>query len=81
MTTKQTDIKVLTKDLILSLLPKRAQNSHKGTFGHILNIAGSTQFSGAAYLSSISSLKSGAGYCMLASCSDVINTIAGLTYS
>ena len=79
MTTKQTDIKVLTKELILSLLPKRAQNSHKGTFGHILNIAGSTQFSGAAYLSSISSLQSGAGYCMLASCSDVTNTIAGLT--
>ena len=73
---QQANIQVLGKDIILNLLPKRVQNSHKGTYGHILNIAGSTQYSGAAYLSSISSLRVGAGYCMLASCSDVINTIA-----
>ena len=72
MSTQQAaDIKVLGQDLILSLLPKRVPNSHKGTYGHVLNIAGSTQFPGAAFLSSISSLKVGAGYCMLASCSDV----------
>lgn len=70
------DIQVLGKDIILKMLPKRIQNSHKGTYGHVLNIAGSCQFSGAAYLSSISSLKVGAGYCMLASCSDVINLVA-----
>lgn len=76
MTQQGADIKVLGKDVILSLLPKRQQNSHKGTYGHVLNIAGSTQFPGAAYLSSISSLKVGAGYCMLASCSDTVNTVA-----
>lgn len=70
------DIKVLTKDLVLNLMPKRVQNSHKGSFGHVLNIAGSSQFPGAAYLSSVSALKVGAGYCMLASCPDVINTVA-----
>ncbi|MBQ8476053.1 NAD(P)H-hydrate dehydratase, partial [bacterium] len=70
------DIKVLGKDVILSLLPKRNQNSHKGTYGHVLNIAGSTSFPGAAYLSSIAALKVGAGYCMLASCSDVTNIVA-----
>lgn len=78
------DIQVLGKDLILKILPKRTQESHKGTFGHVLNIAGSTQFCGAAYLSSISSLRVGAGYCMLASCSDVTVNIsskcADLTY-
>lgn len=77
MSTKNTaDIQVLGKDIILNMLPKRVQNSHKGTFGHILNIAGSAQYFGAAYLSSISSLKVGAGYTMLASCSDVVNTVA-----
>ena len=72
------DIQVLGKEIILNMLPKRIQNSHKGTFGHVLNIAGSTQFSGAAYLSSMASLKVGAGYTMLASCSDTVNTIASM---
>ena len=76
---QQANIQVLGKDLILNMLPKRIQNSHKGTYGHVLNIAGSCQYQGAAFLSSISSLRVGAGYCMLASCSDVINTIASNT--
>ena len=76
MAQQQADIKVLGKDLILSMMPKRSVNSHKGTYGHVLNIAGSAQFPGAAYLSSVSSLKVGAGYCMLASCSDVVNIVA-----
>lgn len=73
------DIQVLGKDIILNLLPKRIENSHKGTYGHVLNIAGSCQYQGAAYLSSISSLRVGAGYCMLASCSDVVTNMASCT--
>ena len=76
---QQADIQVLGKDIILKMLPKRVQNSHKGTYGHVLNIAGSSQYQGAAFLSSLSSLRVGAGYCMLASCSDVINTVASNT--
>lgn len=76
---QQADIQVLGKDIILKLLPKRMQNSHKGSFGHVLNIAGSCQYQGAAFLSSISSLRVGAGYCMLASCSDVISNIASIS--
>ncbi len=70
------DIQVLGKDLILRMLPKRIENSHKGTYGHVLNIAGSCQYMGAAYLSSIASLRVGAGHCALASCSDVINCVS-----
>lgn len=73
------DIQVLGKDIVQKLMPQRIQNSHKGTYGHVLNIAGSSQYQGAAYLSSIASLKVGAGYCMLASCSDVVNTVASNT--
>lgn len=79
MSHQQADIQVLGKDIILNLMPKRIQNSHKGTYGHILNIAGSSQYQGAAFLSSVSSLRVGAGYCMLASCSDVINNVASIT--
>jgi len=76
---QQANIQVLGKEIILKMFPKRIQNSHKGTYGHILNIAGSSQYQGAAYLSSISSLRTGAGYCMLASCSDVVNNVASMS--
>ena len=56
---------------ITKFFPKRIQNSHKGTFGRILNISGSQNYSGAAILSSLSALKSGSGYVTLA-CPDVI---------
>lgn len=79
MSQQQADIQVLGRDIILKLLPKRIQNSHKGTYGHVLNIAGSCQYQGAALLSSLSSLRVGAGYCMLASCSDVISNTASST--
>lgn len=57
-------------------LPKRKQFSNKGTFGKVLNIAGSEYYTGAAYLSSISALKVGCGYVALSSSPKVINTIA-----
>lgn len=60
-------------------LPERNQNSHKGTFGKVLNIAGSKYMPGAAYLSSVSALKIGCGYCFLVSEEDVIKAVAAQT--
>ncbi len=60
-------------------LPERKQNSHKGSFGKILNIAGSPNYSGAAYLSSISALRVGAGYVALASCPSVLQAVSSKT--
>lgn len=60
-------------------LPERKQNSHKGTFGKVLNIAGSRYMPGAAYLSSVSALKIGCGYCFLASEESVINAVSAQT--
>lgn len=57
-------------------LPQRKQNSHKGTYGKVLNIAGSPNYSGAAYLSSISALKVGCGYVALASCPSVLQAVS-----
>lgn len=63
---------------IKKLLPKRPQNSHKGTFGHVLNIAGSDFYTGAAYFSSIAPLKIGCGKVTLASEENVLKSIASL---
>lgn len=60
-------------------LPNRPQNSHKGMFGKILNIAGSKNYSGAAILSSLSALKSGAGYVTLACPEDIVSSVSSYT--
>ena len=62
--------------LVLPFLPKREDNSNKGSFGKILNIAGSRLFSGAAFLSSKSALRIGAGYVSLACPDEIISRIA-----
>ncbi len=59
-------------------LPIREQNSNKGTFGKVLNICGSRDYVGAAYLASVSSLKIGAGFSALYSTPDVIRSVSSL---
>lgn len=68
--------KLINKKLASSLLPVRDDNSNKSTFGKILNIAGSELYSGAAFLSSKSALRVGAGYLSLACPEKIINRIA-----
>ena len=67
------------KEHLKNILPKRPQNSHKGTFGAVLNIAGSNFYSGAAYFSSIASLKVGCGKSTLASIEEVLRAVASLS--
>lgn len=62
-----------------NILPNRPQDSHKGTFGHVLNVAGSEFYSGAAYFSSVSALKVGCGKVTLASDRGVLSSIAALS--
>ena len=59
-------------------MPAREQNSNKGTFGKVLNFAGSKNYIGAAYLSSVSVLKVGAGFVALASEKDIIRAVSTL---
>lgn len=63
---------------VKKLLPLRPKNSHKGTFGHVLNIAGSEFYTGAAYFSSVSALKVGCGLVTLASAPTVLRTVGAL---
>jgi len=66
-------------DYFKSILPKRPKDAHKGTFGHVLNIAGSGFYIGAAYFSSVAALKMGCGKLTLASVESVIRAVSSLT--
>lgn len=64
---------------IKSLLPKRPKDAHKGTFGSVLNIAGSEFYSGAAYFSSLAPLKVGCGKSTLISVQAVLTSVSALS--
>ena len=59
-------------------MPLREQFSNKGTFGKVLNFAGSKNYIGAAYLSSVSVLKAGGGFVALSSEENIINSVSKL---
>ena len=50
---------------VLSILPERAVDTHKGDFGKLLLLCGSKGYTGAAYLAAQASLRSGAGLVFL----------------
>lgn len=69
---------LITEHYVNISLPIRHENTHKGTFGKVFNVAGSMGMTGAAYMSALSSLKVGAGYSILAtpqSCVPVISSM------
>lgn len=66
------EISLTTVDYIASLIPERKADSNKGTFGTLLTVAGSSGMSGAAFLSSRSSLRVGAGLVYLATAKSVL---------
>lgn len=66
----------INRKIVQGLLPKRPEDSNKGTFGKILNISGSKNYTGAAYLSSLAALKIGAGYVTLACPKSISSIIA-----
>ncbi len=46
---------------VFELVPARSKDSHKGTFGHLLEVAGSQGKTGAAILCALGALRSGTG--------------------
>ena len=54
-------IDVLEEADVCALLPVRPADGHKGTFGHVLSVAGSEGMAGAAALCARSALRAGAG--------------------
>ncbi len=57
-------------------LPARAADSHKGTFGRVLIVAGSRGMSGAAVLAGLGALRGGAGLVQVATTAEVLPLVA-----
>ena len=56
---------VIEREAVVACLPKRKRNSNKGTYGRAAIVAGSLEYTGAAYLAAAACLRSGAGYVTL----------------
>jgi NAD(P)H-hydrate epimerase len=63
---QERDRELADPTLIRSLLPSRPRNAHKGTFGKVLIVAGSTAYTGAPVLAAEAAYRSGAGLVTLA---------------
>jgi len=61
LTDSKLKLNLMTNNELSSLVPNRPINSHKGTFGHVFVIAGSRGLTGAAALTSLGAIYSGAG--------------------
>ncbi len=59
------DIATIDEDLVGALLPVRAPDVHKGSNGRVLVLAGSVGMTGAAALTSLAALRTGAGVAIL----------------
>jgi len=66
----------MTNITTLPILPARAADSHKGTFGKVLVVAGSRGMSGAAVLCGSAALRGGAGLVQVATGADVQPLVA-----
>ena len=63
----------ITKEFVWRNIPPRARDSHKGTFGSVLAVAGSAFYRGAALLAAEGALRTGAGIVTLASVEPVLS--------
>ncbi len=61
ITASQPDLEWTDRAAVHGLLPRRRPDTHKGTYGHLLAVAGSRNKSGAAVLLARAALRTGAG--------------------
>jgi hydroxyethylthiazole kinase-like uncharacterized protein yjeF len=57
----QTPYRWIRPEEVYALLPRRAPDAHKGDFGHVLVVGGSTGMGGAAAMTAMAALRAGAG--------------------
>lgn len=67
---------MITTKYVASILPQRPPSGHKGTFGHLLLLAGSRGFAGAAVLAARGALRCGAGLVSLAVPGEIVPLVA-----
>ncbi|MBG0771298.1 MAG: NAD(P)H-hydrate dehydratase [Anaerolineaceae bacterium] len=74
---KENNPVLLDPDLIFEMLPDRPEKGHKGTFGTCLVVAGTTQYTGAAYLAGKAAYRAGCGLVNVATLPPVRDSLAG----
>jgi hydroxyethylthiazole kinase-like uncharacterized protein yjeF len=72
------DCELTTCEYVAAKLPVRKPDGHKGDFGWVLCVAGSTGMTGAAVLAAESALRSGCGLVRVACPQSIQPTIAGM---
>jgi hydroxyethylthiazole kinase-like uncharacterized protein yjeF len=68
---------VLSADIVREMLPVRARDAHKGTFGTSMVIAGSVNYTGAALLAGLAAYRVGTGLVTMGVPSPLHNALAG----
>jgi hydroxyethylthiazole kinase-like uncharacterized protein yjeF len=68
---------LLDSEMISRLVPRRDRDTHKGTYGHVLVVAGSRGKTGAAILACRAAMRTGAGLVTLAAPRSLNNIFAG----
>lgn len=69
---------VLEKTDLSRLLPARRRNTHKGSYGKVLLFAGSRGMAGAAAISAMAALRTGAGLVCVACPENIVDTVQTL---
>jgi NAD(P)H-hydrate epimerase len=68
-------LRLVEESDVLEALPARRSDTHKGTYGHVLVVAGSRGKSGAAALVARAALRSGAGLVSVATRAEVLDAV------
>jgi NAD(P)H-hydrate epimerase len=69
-------LSLIEPGMFRALLAPRSRSGHKGTFGHVLVVAGSSGKTGAATMTGLGALRAGAGLVTVASAASAVPVIA-----
>jgi len=77
LVSNQNQMQVITGQEAGIAFPPRAQDAHKGDFGHVLVIAGSLGKAGAAAMAGLAALRTGAGLVTVACPKSILTSVTG----